>query len=56
MSTFTLEAWQRGPIDRVPPLLMPAAHALIHAREDAERALRGLSPDEIWDVPAVVRP
>ena len=51
MSTFTLEAWQRGPIDRVPPLLMPAAHALIHAREDAERALRGLSPDEIWERP-----
>ena len=52
MSTSpTLEAWQRGPIDRVPPLLMPAAHALIHAREDAERALRGLSPDQIWERP-----
>ena len=52
MSTSpTLEAWQRGPIDRVPPLLMPAAHALIHAREDAERALRGLSTDQIWQRP-----
>ena len=47
----TLEAWQRGPIDGVPPLLMPAAHALIHAREDAERALRGLSTDQIWQRP-----
>jgi hypothetical protein len=47
----TLEAWQRGPIDGVPPLLMPAAHALVHAREDAERALSALSTDEIWRRP-----
>ena len=46
-----LEAWQRGPIDGVPPLLMPAAHALVHAREDAERALGGLSADQIWQRP-----
>ena len=47
----TLEAWQRGPVDGVPPLLMPVAHALIQAREDAERALTGLSPDQIWARP-----
>ena len=48
----TLEAWQRGPIDGIPSLLMPAAHAIVHAREDAERALSGLSTDEIWRRPA----
>ena len=32
----------------LPPLLMPAAHALVHAEEDATRALEGLTADEIW--------
>jgi DinB superfamily len=50
MST-ALEAWQRGPVEGVPPLLMPVAHALIQAREDAERALAGLSADQIWARP-----
>src|SRR4051812_43029775 len=50
-NTPTLEAWQRGPVDGVPPLLMPAAHAIIHAREDAERALAGLPVDQIWRCP-----
>lgn len=30
---------------------MPAAHALIHAREDAALALQGLDPSEIWENP-----
>jgi uncharacterized damage-inducible protein DinB len=47
----TLEAWQRGPIDGVPPLLMPVAHAIVQAREDAGRALTGLSADQIWARP-----
>ena len=42
------EAWLRGPVDGVSPLLMPAAHALIHARDDATLALEGLEPSEIW--------
>jgi hypothetical protein len=49
--TETLEAWQRGPVEGVPPLLMPVAHALIHAHEDATRALTGLSVDQIWQRP-----
>jgi hypothetical protein len=42
------EAWLRGRIDGVPPLLMPVAHALLHAREDAARALADLTPPQIW--------
>jgi hypothetical protein len=49
-----LEAWQRGPVDGVPPLLMPVAHAMVQAREEAERALRGLSTDQIWQRPGGV--
>lgn len=45
------EAWLRGPIPGVSPWLMPAAHALVQAGEDAERAARGLSTDELWQRP-----
>ncbi|HXE80210.1 MAG TPA: DinB family protein [Vicinamibacterales bacterium] len=46
-----VEAWLRGPIPGVPPVLLPAAHALQHAVEDVERALEGLSTEEIWSRP-----
>lgn len=42
------EAWLRGPVPGVSPWLQPAAHALIQAGEDAERAARGLSVEELW--------
>src|SRR3954468_7705480 len=50
-NTPTLEAWQRGPLEGVPLLLMPAAHAIVHAQEDASRALAALSSDQIWQRP-----
>ena len=46
--TTNVEAWLRGPVPDVPPLLMPAAHALMHAQEDATRALHGLTTEQIW--------
>ena len=46
--TTNVEAWLRGPVPGVPPLLMPAAHALMHAEEDAARALDGLTAEQIW--------
>lgn len=45
------EPWLNGPVPDVPPLLMPAAHALLHAREEAARALDDLTTDEIWIKP-----
>ncbi|MGH7482932.1 MAG: DinB family protein [Longimicrobiales bacterium] len=42
------EAWLRGPVQGVPPPLMPAAHALIDALEEIERAAAGLDPEELW--------
>lgn len=42
------EAWLRGPVEGVHPLLLPAAHALLHARDDAMQALQGLEPSDIW--------
>lgn len=46
------EVWQRGPIDGIPPLLMPIAHALTQAVEDLDRICRPLSPEALWSRPA----
>lgn len=45
------EAWLRGPVPGVSAWLQPAAHALVQAGEDAARAARGLSTDELWARP-----
>ena len=45
------EAWMRGPVEGVHPLLMPAAHALIGAAEDMASAAAGLSAAELWTRP-----
>jgi uncharacterized damage-inducible protein DinB len=42
------EAWLRGPIDGVPAELMPAAHSLIDALEDLERATADLNSRQLW--------
>ena len=48
------EVWQRGPIDGVPPLLQPVAHALLQAAEDAERYAGNFPPELLWEKPAGV--
>ena len=45
------EPWLRGPVEGVPPLLQPAAHAFVMAVEDVERATEGLHPDDLWAEP-----
>lgn len=45
------EAWLRGPVAGVPPELQPAAHSLIDATEDMERAVAGLSVEQLWLTP-----
>jgi uncharacterized damage-inducible protein DinB len=45
------EAWQRGALDGVPPLLMPAAHALVQAREDLERLCSEVPAEQLWARP-----
>lgn len=46
------EVWLRGPIDGVPAVLMPAAHALMGALEDLARAAEGLTAEALWARPA----
>jgi len=42
------EAWLRGPLDGVDPMLMPAAHALVQAAEDLSQAASDLTVEELW--------
>ena len=41
----------RGPIQGIPPLLMPVAHALIQARDELERMTSQIPPDHVWRRP-----
>jgi uncharacterized damage-inducible protein DinB len=45
------EAWLRGPFEGVAPMLMPASHALVQASEDLERAVSGLTVEQLWVKP-----
>lgn len=45
------EVWLRGPVEGVPPLLMPAAHALLQAQEDLHAVVAVLTPDQLWRRP-----
>ena len=47
----SVEAWLGGPVPGIDPVLMPAAHALLQARRDLERAARGATPAELWERP-----
>jgi uncharacterized damage-inducible protein DinB len=49
------EAWLRGPLEGFAPILMPAAHALVQAREDIRLALDA-TDDELWQQPGGAAP
>jgi uncharacterized damage-inducible protein DinB len=44
MTAPPVDAWLRGPVPGIPPVLQPAAHALIQVREDVRRVAAGLAP------------
>jgi uncharacterized damage-inducible protein DinB len=45
------ESWLSGELENVSPMLMPAAHALVQARRDIERATENLTEPEVWTKP-----
>src|SRR5690606_26403703 len=51
MDNSNLEVWQRGPIEGVPDLLQPVAHALLQAKEDARRYTEQLPEELLWEKP-----
>src|SRR6476619_2338145 len=52
MSTTTQpEAWMRGPIEGVDPMLMPVAHALVQAREELGELVSIVPAEHVWTRP-----
>jgi hypothetical protein len=52
MSNSSLpEVWLRGPVEGVPAVLMPAAHAFLQVGEEVAAVASSLSSDELWVKP-----
>jgi hypothetical protein len=45
------EAWMRGPVPGIDPLVAPVLYSFQQAREDAARFTEGLTLEEIWAAP-----
>lgn len=45
------EVWMRGPVEGVPPLLQPVAHALLQVGEELPRHLAGFPDEWLWISP-----
>jgi hypothetical protein len=46
------EVWLRGPLQGVPPLLQPVAHALLQAREELNELMADFPDSLLWEKPA----
>jgi len=45
------EAWLRGPVEGVPDVLQPVAHALLQAREEARNLVQNFPAERLWHRP-----
>ena len=43
------EVWLRGPVEGIPSYLMPAAHALLQAKEDIKRLVADIETTTLWE-------
>jgi len=48
------EVWLRGPLDGIPVLLQPVAHALLQAREEINELMAGFPDELLWERPSGV--
>lgn len=46
------EVWLRGPVNHIPALLQPVAHALLQAREEVDELMRDFPEALLWEKPA----
>src|SRR5215213_990181 len=46
------EVWLRGPIENIPSLLQPVAHALLQAREEMNEFMNDFPDELLWIKPA----
>ena len=54
MTKNTLEVWLRGPVEGVPGLLQPVAHAILQAREEVNEMMMDFPDELLWEQPAGV--
>jgi len=45
------EVWQRGPVENIPALLQPVAHALLQAKEELYEMMDNFPEDLLWERP-----
>jgi len=43
------EVWLRGPLNNIPALLQPVAHALLQAREELNELMTGFPDELLWE-------
>lgn len=48
------EVWMRGPVEDIPALLQPVAHALLQAREEVEELMKDFPEELLWQRPSGV--
>jgi uncharacterized damage-inducible protein DinB len=48
------EYWMQGPVDGIPALLQPVAHALLQARAEINTMMNGFPEEKLWEQPAGV--
>ena len=46
-----LEYWLRGPVEGIPPLLQPAAHAILQTQLEVHKGLKDFPESLIWERP-----
>jgi len=46
------EVWLRGPMENIPTLLQPVAHALLQAKEEVTELMKSFPDDLLWIKPA----
>ncbi|KAA2241873.1 DinB family protein [Chitinophaga agrisoli] len=52
MSELKQEVWLRGPVNGIPALLQPVAHALLQAQEEIHALLADFPASRLWERPA----
>jgi uncharacterized damage-inducible protein DinB len=48
------EVWLRGPVEGIPALLQPVAHALLQAQEEVNAIMQDFPDEHLWDRPSGV--
>lgn len=46
------EYWMRGPVENIPALLQPVAHALLQARDEVNEMMQDFPQELLWQKPA----